>query len=114
MKYVGCVVLIGRAETGADLAFAAQVLDRITSDSEIKGPLIVRTPLILNPEFLAVAELSVIGIETQEFTHRISGSVICERKEPRFVYRLGSVDLESGLDHMFLTMHVGVIQSQTG
>src|SRR5262249_23168292 len=49
---IGLIMLVGGADPGTDLSFIIESLNRITPHTEVERPVIVRCPLILDPEFL--------------------------------------------------------------
>src|ERR1043165_2138763 len=50
------IVPVGDPNSWADLPFVALVLDGIPTDSHVEGPMLIGSPLILNPELLAPAD----------------------------------------------------------
>ena len=117
MEHIGRIGLVGDPDPRADLSLMALVLHCISPHAEVERPVIVRAPLILNPEFLAPTDQSIVRIDTNQFpVGSDPGSVRIqpiERKQSRLVHRLCPVDLESDFDHMFLGWNIGVIQSKS-
>ncbi len=104
------IVPICDPDSWTDLAFVSLVLHGVTADSHVEGPVLIGSPLILNPELLAPTDQSIVGIDIDHSSCRIAHPVIEKRKQSRLVDRLGAIDLKSGLDHMLLTMDKGVIE----
>src|SRR5512134_1657173 len=106
MEDVRLVVLVGHPDTRADLSLIPEILDRIATQAEIERPVIVRRPLVLNPELLPVADQAVVRVDPDNRTGRGRLRIVrveaVEPEESGLVDRLGSIDLKPRLNQMFL------------